>query len=200
MRLTGLTGGIASGKSSVSQMLASLGAEILDADLLAREVVAPGSDGLAAVVDAFGEEVLEGSGALDRKRLGEVVFANPAQRKVLEAITHPRIFQRFLASVDDARKRDVAVLVYDAPLLIERKLHLMMDAVIVVWVPTTLQIERLLRRDGISHEAALQRLAAQMPLDDKRAHATYVVDNSGSFDLTREQVERIWKSLLLTSS
>ncbi len=196
MRLVGLTGGIASGKSTVSAMFAAEGAEIVDADLLAREVVSPGTPGLAEIVDAFGDEVLDESGALDRKRLGQIVFADADKRRTLEHITHPRIFQRFLARSEEARARALPALIYDAPLLFERELHRMMDVVVVVWVPRELQRARLMARDGLDREAALLRLAAQMPLDDKRALATHVIDNSGSLEQTRRQVAAVWRDIL----
>lgn len=196
MILVGLTGGIASGKSTVSAAFVGLGATLVDADLLAREVVAPGTEGLALIVEHFGEGVLDAQGALDRKRLGEIVFADKSKRETLEAITHPRIFQRFLQATEDGRARGLPALIYDAPLLIERKLHLMVDTVVVVWVPHEVQLQRLMARDQIDRAAAELRLAAQMPLDDKRALADHVIDNSGSREQTVEQVRALWARLL----
>jgi len=195
MRLVGLTGGIASGKSTVSAAFSRLGATIVDADVLAREVLAPGSEGLALAVAQFGVAIIGADGGLDRKRLGEIIFADAEQRKALEAITHPRIFQCFLDATEAGRARGLPAMIYDAPLLIERQLHLMMEVVVVVWVPREVQIERLMLRDTIDRPAAELRLAAQMPLDDKRALANHVIDNSGTREHTVEQVARVWAAI-----
>jgi dephospho-CoA kinase len=199
MKLIGLTGGIASGKSTVSSFLTELGARVIDADLLAREVVAKGTDGLHQVTDVFGRELLLPDGTLDRKRLGEIVFADEAKRKQLEAITHPLIFKRFSELTQAAEAAGEPAVVYDAPLLIERGLHRMMGQVVVVWVPREVQIERLMLRDGIDRAAAELRLSAQMSLDEKRAMASFVIDNSKSKEHTRAQVEYVWRQILTGS-
>jgi dephospho-CoA kinase len=198
MKLIGLTGGISSGKSTVSGFLTKLGAHIIDADLLAREVVAKGSQGLDQIAQAFGRSVLTPDGTLDRKKLGEIIYADEAKRKVLEQITHPLIFARFGELTEQAEARGESHVVYDAPLLFERGLHHMMASTIVVWVPRSIQLERLMLRDAIDLEAAEKRLASQMPLDEKRALANYVIDNSKTREHTQAQAEFVWRSLMRT--
>ncbi len=195
MRLFGLTGGIASGKSTVSRMLRELGAHVLDADVIAREVVEPGTPGFTAVAARF-PEVLTPDGRLDRAKLGARVFANPAERAALNAIIHPRVGQAFLEKMQALAAQGLERVVYDVPLLIENGLHAGMDGVLLVWVPRPLQKARLMARDGLSEEAAEARLASQLPLDDKRAHATWIVDNSGDLASTRAQVEQVWQAML----
>jgi dephospho-CoA kinase len=195
MHVYGLTGGIASGKSTVSRMLRELGAQVLDADLLAREVVAPGTPGLADVAARF-PGVVGPDGQLDRAKLGARVFADPAERAALNALLHPRIAQAFLERTLALAEAGVPRVIYDAPLLIENGLHTRMEAVVLVVVPREVQRARLMARDGLSLEAAEARLASQLPLEEKRRHATWVVDNSGSLEETRAQVEAIWKALV----
>ena len=193
--MIGLTGGIASGKSTVADMLTDLGAPVVDADQLAREVVAPGSDGLAAIADRFGDQMLDAGGALDRKKMADIVFADPEARAALNAITHPRIAaagQREIARHAAAGARDV---VYEAALIVENRLQSWMHALIVVAVPPEVQLERMMARDGLDEGAARARLDAQLPLADKIAVADYVVDNAGSVDQTRAQVIRIWNQI-----
>ncbi|MCI0571146.1 MAG: dephospho-CoA kinase [Myxococcaceae bacterium] len=194
MKLIGLTGGIASGKSTVSQVLRELGAHVLDADLIAREVVEPGTPALAEIAARF-PGVLTPDGRLDRIRLGERVFAQPEDRAALNAIIHPRIGQAFLEKTAALQEAGVTEVVYDAALLIENGIHERMDAVLLAWVPREVQLERLMARDGLSRAQAEARLAAQLSLDEKRRFATWVVDNSGTREGTRAQVERIWASL-----
>lgn len=195
MHLYGLTGGIASGKSTVSRMLRELGAQVLDADVLAREVVAPGTPGLAEVAARF-PGVVGADGQLDRAALGQRVFADPAERAALNALLHPRIAQAFLERTQQLAEAGVPRVIYDAPLLIENGLHTRMEGVILVAVPREVQRARLMQRDGLSAEAAEARLASQLPLEEKRRHATWVVDNSGDLASTRAQVEAIWKALV----
>jgi dephospho-CoA kinase len=193
----GLTGGIASGKSSVAAVLRDLGAPIVDADQLARDVVEPGKPALADIAERFGREVLDAEGRLDRKRLGERVFADPTARAALNAITHPRIAEASRAALAELRasgRHPVAL--YEAALLVENQIHRGLDGLIVVSVPAEVQIERLCRRDQIDPDAARARLAAQLPLADKVAVADWVVDNGGSLDETRAQVERIWREIV----
>ncbi|MBF5041219.1 dephospho-CoA kinase [Aggregicoccus sp. 17bor-14] len=195
MHLYGLTGGIASGKSTVSRMLRELGAQVLDADVLAREVVASGTPGLAEVAARF-PGVLGPDGGLDRAKLGQRVFADASERAALNALLHPRIAQAFLERTQALAEAGAARVIYDAPLLIENGLHTRMEGVILVAVPREVQLARLMARDGLSREAAEARLASQLPLEDKRRHATWVVDNAGELAATRAQVERIWEALL----
>jgi dephospho-CoA kinase len=195
LRLYGLTGGIASGKSTVSRMLRELGAHVLDADLIAREVVEPGTPGLAEVASRF-PGVLGPDGRLDRAKLGARVFADPAERAALNALLHPRIGAAFLEKTQALAAQGVELVLYDAPLLIENGLHAGMDGVLLVWVPRELQKQRLMARDGLEAQAAEARLAAQLPLEEKRRHATWIVDNTGDLTSTRAQVEEVWRAML----
>ncbi len=195
MRLYGLTGGIASGKSTVSRMLRELGAHVLDADVIAREVVEPGTPGLAEVASRF-PGVLGPDGRLDRARLGARVFADPAERAALNALLHPRIGAAFLEKTQALAAQGVERIIYDAPLLIENGLHASMDGVVLVWVPRELQKQRLMARDGLEAQAAEARLAAQLPLEEKRRHANWIVDNTGELISTRAQVEEVWRAML----
>jgi len=176
----GLTGGIASGKSSVSSILADLGVAIVDADRIAREVVAPGSEGLAAVVAAFGPEVLTAEGALDREKVAARVFREPEARQTLQAITHPRIATRSAELLAELATTPSPYVVYDAPLLVEVGAHRGLDALIVVVAQPETQIARAVARDGMARDEAARRIAAQLPLADKVAVADYVVNNDGS--------------------
>ncbi len=195
MRLYGLTGGIASGKSTVSRMLRELGAHVLDADAIAREVVEPGTPGLAEVAARF-PGVVGPDGRLDRARLGARVFADPAERAALNALLHPRIGAAFLEKTQALAEQGLERVLYDAPLLIENGLHAGMDGVLLVWVPRELQKQRLMARDGLEAQAAEARLAAQLPLEEKRKHATWIVDNTGDLTSTRAQVEEVWRAML----
>jgi dephospho-CoA kinase len=195
--LVGLTGGIASGKSTVSRQLAELGCQVIDADVLAREVVAPGEPALAAIVDAFGPEVLQPDGTLDRARVAAAIFADPAMRKRLEAITHPAIRARRQAKLDELTARGFdGIVVQDAALLIEVGGHLDMDRLVVVYAGPVEQRERLMRRDGLHADEAKRRIASQMPLAEKAALAHYVIDNSDSPEETAAQVRAVHAALL----
>jgi dephospho-CoA kinase len=191
MRVLGLTGGIGSGKSVVAQMFARLGAVVIDADLLAREVVAPGQPALEEIAATFGPEVLLPDGRLDRTKLGGVIFADPSERAKLDAITHPRIRARMDEEIK-ARRSGPGVLIVDIPLLYENDRIKTVERVIVVWVDPQTQLRRIRERDGLTADAARQRVAAQMPLEAKRARADHVIDNSGSRKDTQAQVEAIY--------
>jgi dephospho-CoA kinase len=195
LRIFGLTGGIASGKSTVSRMLRELGASVLDADAFAREVVEPGTPGLAAVVARF-PNVLTPEGRLDRAKLGARIFADPTERAALNAIIHPRVGQAFLEKLQALEAQGVERVIYDVPLLIENGLQGGMDGVMLIWTTRALQKARLMARDGLDEAAAEARLAAQLPLDEKRQHATWIVDNSGELASTRAQVEQVWQAML----
>jgi dephospho-CoA kinase len=192
----GLTGGIASGKSTVAAILRQLAAPIVDADLLARQVVEPGTPALAEIAARFGPDVIDAGGRLDRKRMGERVFADPAARAILNSITHPRIATASRAALADLGAAGQPVAVYEAALLVENQLHRGIDGLIVVSAPPEVQIERLVERDAIDREAAQARLAAQLPLADKVAVADWVIDNAGSREETRAQVGRVWAEIL----
>jgi dephospho-CoA kinase len=194
MRVVGLTGGIASGKSTVSEMFRELGAQVIDADQVARDVVEPGTPGLEEVARRF-PGVVDATGRLDRAALGQRVFADPAERRALEAIVHPRIREEVARRIDALARAGVTVVLYDAALLIENGLHRGMDGVVLVSAPESVQRSRLAARDGLDAAAITARLAAQLPLADKRAHATWVVDNGRSLDETRAQVRQIWEQI-----
>lgn len=189
----GLTGGVAAGKSAVAAMLAELGAVVVDADLLAREVVAPGTEGLAEVVATFGEGVLGPDGALDRPALGALVFADADARRRLEAIIHPRVRAR--AAELEAQAPAGALVVHDIPLLVETRQAGSFDAVIVVDAPRELQVERMVRERGLTAAEAEARIAAQATREERLAAATYVVDNSGTWDDLRQQVAEVVAAL-----
>ncbi|MGE6759591.1 dephospho-CoA kinase [Corallococcus interemptor] len=195
MHVFGLTGGISSGKSTVSRMLRELGARVLDADVLAREAVEPGTPGLQRINERF-PGVVGPDGRLDRVKLGAHIFANAEERAALNAIVHPEVRALFLQKLQALEAEGVTHAVYDVPLLIETGLHQAMAGVAVVWVPRGVQKARLMARDGLTADQAEARLAAQMPLDDKRAHATWVIDNSGTPEATRPQVEAVWRAML----
>lgn len=194
MRVVGLTGGIASGKSTVSEMFRALGADVIDADQVARDVVAPGTPGLLEVARRF-PGVVDAAGHLDRTALGARVFADSAERRALEAIVHPRIREEVARRTEALARAGRQVVLYDAALLIENGLHRGMEGVILVSAPEAVQRARLVARDGLDDAAISARLAAQLPLADKRAHATWVVDNGGTLDETRAQVRRIWEAI-----
>ena len=190
----GLTGGVASGKSSVSAVLRELGAVVIDADQLAREVVAKGTPGLEQVVEAFGPEVLTADGELDRARVGSIVFADEERRRVLESIVHPLVFERIVALEEAAGEADLVV--HDIPLLAESGRADTFDAVIVVDAPAEVQVERMVRDRGWSREEAEARIAAQAGREERRAIATYVIDNTGTLDDLRRRVTEVAEELL----
>jgi dephospho-CoA kinase len=189
----GLTGGIGSGKSEVSRRLAALGAVVIDADAIAREVVQPGSGGLAEVVDAFGAEVLLPDGSLDRERLGDIVFASAGLRATLNAIVHPRVGAR-MAELESAAGPG-AIVVHDVPLIAENDLASNYDLVVVVDVPAAVQARRLVRRRGMTREQAQARMSAQASRQQRLAIADIVLDNSGSLSELDRQVGDLWSEL-----
>ena len=194
MRRVGLTGGIASGKSTVTQMFRDLGADVVDADVVARAVVAPGTPGLAAVAERF-PGVLTPEGTLDRARLRERVFAQDLERLALNQLLHPRIQRAVDEAMEKLAAQGTQVVLYDAPLLIENGLERQLDGVILVTVPLALQLARLRARDALTQAQAEARVATQLPLEEKKAHATWQVDNSGTLAQTEQQVAAIWASL-----
>ena len=194
MLLVGLTGGIGSGKSTIARMLEERGAVVFDADVLAREAVAPGTPGHEAVVERFGANVLSPGGELDRDALAAVVFADPAARRDLEAIVHPEVRRLFAEGCDAYRDSD-SVIVFSAPLLVETGMHSAFDVLIVVSAPVETQIERLLRDRGMSEEQARARIDAQAPLEEKAAVADVLVDNDGPLEELDGQVDRVWSDL-----
>jgi dephospho-CoA kinase len=195
--LVGLTGGIATGKSTVTGLLASPSVRVVDADALAREVVEPGTPAHTQIVVDFGKDVLQPDGRLDRARLGEIVFPDPVKRKRLEAITHPAIRARFEKIMADLERQGFdGLLIWDAALLVESGGHKKMDKVVVVTTDPATQLRRLMARDGSTEEAARARTASQMPLAVKTRAADYVIDNSGPREATAARVREVYRALL----
>jgi dephospho-CoA kinase len=192
MRLIGLTGGIATGKSTVARLLAARGAAIVDADALAREVVRPGAPAFDEVVARFGAGVLDDSGAVDRAALGAIVFADPGLLGQLEEITHPHIRALMGERIAAALRSAAPLVVADIALLFEGQRSGDFEGTLLVYAPAAVQLERLRDRDGLDDLSARQRLRAQLPIDDKRELATWVIDNSGSRESTAAQVETWW--------
>ena len=195
--LVGLTGGIATGKSTVTGLLANPSVRVVDADTLAREVVEPGTSAHALIVAEFGKDVLQPDGRLDRARMAEIVFADAAKRKRLEAITHPAIRGRFERLMADLERQGFhGILIWDAALLVESGGHNKMDKVVVVTTDPATQLRRLMARDGSTEEAARARTASQMPLAVKARAGDYVVDNSGPREATATRVREVYRALL----
>lgn len=193
MLRVGLTGGIGAGKSEVSRRLVAYGAVLIDADAIAREVVAPGTAGLGEVAAAFGSETLRPDGALDRERLGEIVFADPAKLARLNGIVHPLVGKR-MTELETSADPD-AIVVHDVPLIAENGLASGYDVVVVVDAPPPLQLDRLVRLRGLSKEQAQARIAAQATREQRLAIADFVVDNSGSLAELDRQVGDLWAEL-----
>jgi dephospho-CoA kinase len=195
VRLIGLTGGIASGKSTVARMLASRGAFVIDADVIARSVVEPGKPAFAEIVARFGAGVLAADGSIDRPALAAIVFADEQARLDLNAITHPRVLEEMWALVESRRDTD-DVVVADIPLLLESGVRPDgFDAVLVVASGADEQVERMQRDRGMSADDALARIAAQAPMDTKRAAATHVIENSGSIEDLERAVDAFWSEI-----
>lgn len=194
MLTVGLTGGIGAGKSEVSRLLVEHGAVLIDADRIAREVVAPGTPGLAAVVEAFGPDVLAADGSLDRPRLGSIVFADPEKLAVLNSIVHPLVRARS-RELESAAAED-AVVVHDVPLLTENGLAHLYDVVIVVDASPGTQLDRLVRLRGMTEEDARARMAAQATREQRREIADVLIDNDVPLDALRERVAEVWDGLL----
>ena len=195
--LVGLTGSIATGKSTVSRMFAHLGARVLDADLLAREVVMPGQPAYLKIVEEFGQAVVQEDGTLDRKGLGAIVFAEPARRKRLEEITHPAIAarqQRILSVLEEEAFEGIVI--WDVALLFETGGVAKVDRVVVVYADPETEVARLVARDGMAEANARARIASQMPVAEKAKRAHYVIDNSGDRAHSEGQVKAVYEALL----
>ena len=192
----GLTGGIASGKSTVLTYFKDKGIPYIDADIVAREVVEPGTEGLEAIVDAFGSNVLHDDGTLNREALGAIVFHNEEKRQLLNGCLKTHIRNRIMELTGHYELNRTAVLIYDIPLLIEGEWYTMMDEVWLVYVNELTQIERLMSRNGFSKEDALARIKSQMRLDDKRSFADVIIDNSGTPQALTAQLDTIWSDRL----
>jgi dephospho-CoA kinase len=202
-RVVGLTGGIGTGKSTVARMLEALGAVVIDSDRIVHELQAPGAPLLAEIAAAFGPGVLRADGSLDRAALGDIVFRDEAARLRLNGIVHPAVGRETAARLETARARGVPLVVLDIPLLFETRLHgraskanLGAEAVVVVYAPRELQIRRQLERESYGREEAERRVDAQIPIEEKRARADHVIDNSGPLEETRRQVEALYERLL----
>jgi dephospho-CoA kinase len=194
MLLVGLTGGIGTGKSTVARMLEQRGAVVFDADVLARQAVAPGTPGFDQVVERFGPHVLVPGGGLDREALASLVFSDPAARRDLERIVHPEVRRMFADGCEEYRDTD-RVVVFSAPLLVETGMHTAFDVLIVVSAPVPIQIDRLMRERGMAERDIRTRIAAQLPLEAKAEVADVLVDNEGTLEDLESQVERVWRDL-----
>ncbi|HTP26923.1 MAG TPA: dephospho-CoA kinase [Anaeromyxobacteraceae bacterium] len=195
MLVVGLTGGIASGKSTFANALRALGTPVIDADELARVAVAKGSPGLDALVAEFGKEILTPSGELDRRRMGERAFADPVARTRLEAVIHPLVHELFRAERARLATEGHSLCVYDVPLLFEAKLEHEVDLSVVVWAPHEVQIARLEARNGLTRAAAEARLAAQLPLDEKAARADVVIANDGDLSALERKARHVLEDI-----
>ena len=194
MLLVGLTGGIGSGKSTVARMREKRDAVVFDADVLAREVVEPGTPGHAAVIERFGANVLAPGGELDREALASIVFADPAARRDLEAIVHPEVRRRFAEGTEAYRDTDLVV-IFSAPLLVETGMHSAFDVLVVVSASTATQIDRLMRDRGMSEDTVRSRIAAQATPEARAEVADVLMDNEGSLEELEQRVERLWSEL-----
>ncbi len=197
--LIGLTGGIASGKSTVSAMLAQKGAVIVDADLIARMVVAPHSQGLQALVNLWGPMILNEDGSLNRSKLGEIIFSDPNQRKKLEAITHPLIFQESARQIQEGILNQAPMIVYDAALLFESGRSKDFKPVVVVYTRPEIQIQRLMQRDLIDAMSAQKKLDSQMSVDEKKNLADIVIENNEGMDELARNVDLFWEKIIIES-
>lgn len=195
MLVVGLTGNVGSGKSSVARSLAARGVRVIDADLLAREAVSPGSPALARIVARWGPLVLGADGALDRAALRERVFGDHAELEALNAIVHPEVLRRRDALLGAARTAGERIVVCDIPLLFEAGLAAGVDVIVLVDAPRDVRLERLMRDRSLDRPAATAMIAAQMPSELKRARADYVIDNTGSLDALASRVDAVWRAL-----
>ena len=196
MIVAGLTGGIATGKSTVAAIFEEAGARLIDADRIAREVVRKGSSAYRDIVAHFGMDVLLGDGEIDRRRLAAIVFNDPAAQRALEDIIHPQVKREVDRRVGlIGRQTPEAIVILDIPLLFEAGMQGGLDAVILVYASERLQLERLMARDGLTEPEALARIRAQMPIESKKALATRVIDNSGSREQTREHTLEVYRQL-----
>jgi dephospho-CoA kinase len=200
MLVVGLTGGICSGKSTVAAMFERLGAIVIDADRVAHELQVPGQLLFQAIVAAFGQQIVGEDGRIDRRRLGAIVFSDPKARARLEEILHPTIVEECERRIQQAGASGAAVCLLDAALLIESGRHARFDGMILVEASEAVQLERLMARMGLSREEAMQRIRSQVPLEEKRRHAKFVIENGGSLEETERQVGAVWKQLFAEAS
>lgn len=194
--IIGLTGGIASGKSTVSKMLQRLGAKVIDADVIARQVVEPGQPAWREIAEHFGAQILLPDRQIDRHRLAEIVFRDERERKTLNHIVHPRVREEMERQTQEwTTDHPGAIVIWDVPLLIEGGMYRRVDKIIVVTVDEQTQLRRLMDRNGYGEAEAKRRMAAQMPLAEKAAYADFIINNSGSLKETCKQVKQIWKEI-----
>ena len=198
MKLAGLTGGIASGKSTVATMLRELGAEVVNADELARDIVQPGTEAWKEIIAAFGAEILRDDRTIDREKLRRIVFQDQKARERLESITHPRIRALAQRKAEKLAAEGAEIIVYEAPLFFENRAHLWVRPVILVACGAAQQRQRLRQRDGLSEEEIAQHLNAQMPLEEKRRLADFIIENNGDLEELRRQVEEVWEKIKQT--
>lgn len=198
MKLIGLTGGIATGKSTVSAMLRRLGAKVVDADEIAREIVRPGEPAWQEIVDAFGPGVLRKDKSLDRDKLRKIVFADERARKRLESITHPKIRALAQEKIERRSAEGAEVVIYEAPLLFETQAQSWIRPVILVACNLETQKQRLRQRDRLGEKEIRRHLEAQMPLEEKRKLADYVVENNGSLEELQREVQEVWEKITAT--
>ncbi len=192
MLIIGLTGGIATGKTTVAEMLRQLGAYVIDADAVVRELEEPGQPVWQSIVDAFGPAVLDQSGRLNRSHLADIIFSDPEARRRLNAITHPAAVARMFTLAEEARERGAQAVVLDVPLLFEAGMEKAVDQIWVVKTDQKTQLSRLMERQHLTMDQAMARILSQMPLDQKVAQADVVIDNNGSLAETKRQVEQAW--------
>lgn len=195
MRVIGLTGGIATGKSTVSNYLLSLGIPVIDADLISREVVEPGQPGLLKLLQKFGPEILTQDGQLNRPALAKKLFHNEAVRQQVNQLLHPLIYDRMFERVAAFQSQGEALVFLDIPLLFETQTKNLFDDIWLVYVPETIQLERLMKRDQLSQEAAVARIASQLSIEEKRLLADVIIDNSGTIEVTLAQVKSLLDSM-----
>jgi len=197
MKVIGLTGNIASGKSVVASMLEDLGAKVIDADDIARKVVEPNEPAWREIVDIFGQDILNPDETINRKELGEIIFNDNEKRKILNDITHPKIIQKARERGKTYKNKNVEVVIIEAALIVEKGgLKDLIEKLIVVSSDKESQIERLTKRNSLSKEEALSRINSQMPTSEKTLHADYIIDNSGTIDETQKQVKSLWNKII----
>ncbi|SKA99913.1 dephospho-CoA kinase [Caloramator quimbayensis] len=196
MKIIGLTGGIASGKSFVSDILKEEGIIVIDADIISREIVFKGSEALKDIEQNFGKEVLNNDGTLNRKRLGSLVFSDKNKLETLNKIMHPKIIDEIKKRIETVRMQGVNLCVIDAPLLIETGLYHIVDIVLLVYVNREVQIKRLIKRDNISFEEAEKRISSQMSFEEKKKYSDYIIDNNGSRENTKKQIHDILEEII----
>lgn len=192
-QIIGITGGIASGKSSVSQYIKELGFQVVDADVASRAVVEPGEDAYLQVVKAFGEDLLCPDGSIDRTKLGSIIFHDQEKRLLLNSIVHPAVRNWMRQETEKALAAGAATVFMDIPLLFESKLTFMVEKTLLIYVDESVQLERLMNRNALTKPDALARIRSQMPLKDKKALADAIVDNNGDIEETKKQVEEVLK-------